>query len=127
MLRPVKGIIVGASTRVRRRVLDTAPINPAAAAIFTGLLNITEKPNTPTKLITTRRSVRASGERPSGAKSSGAVPTHSATIQPTSVAITIIDTAYERRSIPLRMSSLAMSRPAVMSGKPGITKSMAPI
>ena len=45
MLRPRKGIIVGASTRVRRRVLDTAPINPAAAAIFTGLLNITEYAN----------------------------------------------------------------------------------
>ena len=65
-LRPRKGSIVGASTSVRRKVLDTAPISPAAAAIFTGLLNITEKPNTPIKLISMRKSVRANGERPSG-------------------------------------------------------------
>ncbi len=57
-LRPRKGNSVGASTSVRRKVLDTAPMSPAAAAIFIGLLNITEKPNTPTKLISIRKSVR---------------------------------------------------------------------
>ena len=31
-------------------VFATTPISPAVAAIFTGLLNISENPNTPTKL-----------------------------------------------------------------------------
>ena len=44
-----------------------------------------------------------------------------------SVATTITVIAYTARSIPERRSSLARSRPLVMSGKPGITNSIAPM
>ena len=88
-VRPRAGTTAGRSTRVSLRVLETAPMTPAVAAICTGLLNMTEKPKTPTKLMAARSSVRMGIERPSGWKSSGARPTTSATSQPMSVASTM--------------------------------------
>ena len=45
------------STSSRRKVLDSAPMNAAAAARRTGLLNMTEKPNTPQKLARSRNRI----------------------------------------------------------------------
>lgn len=49
------GGIFARSTISRRRVLATAPIHPAVAASFLGLLNITENPKTPQKLAAVGR------------------------------------------------------------------------
>ena len=45
------------STSSRRKVLDSAPMKAAAAASRTGLLNMTEKPNTPQKLARSRNRI----------------------------------------------------------------------
>ena len=43
------------STNSRRKVFARAPIAAAIAAIFTGLLNMMENPNTPQKLAIKRK------------------------------------------------------------------------
>ena len=108
-------------------MLPTAPTQPATAHIRAGLLNITEKKYTPMNVMSSRRQRYCVGVRSSGTRAPGASPTTLATIQPANVATTITVKAYPKRSNPLRMSSLAMSRPLVTSGNPGITKSMAPM
>src|SRR5699024_3406034 len=115
------------STNSRRRVLATAPIKPAVAAILTGLINIIEKPNTPQKLAGILNRQINHGPSPNGKKLSGFKSLANATNQPTSVAITMIDTACTNRSIPDRISDLAKSNPLVIKGNPGIANNIAPI
>ena len=74
------------STSSSRRVLDTAPMAAAVAAIFTGLLNMTEKPNTPQKLNSRRRTRYCVVLRLRFIKSTGVRRSSSAIIQAASVA-----------------------------------------
>ena len=59
------------STSSSRSVLAMEPITAAEAAIFTGLLNMIENPNTPTKLAARRSTRSSAGDRPSSVKAPG--------------------------------------------------------
>ena len=61
---PSAGIRALRSTSESLSVFETAPMQPAAAAICTGLLNMIEKPNTPTKLMKARSAVSCSAPSP---------------------------------------------------------------
>ena len=59
------------STSSRRRVLESAPITAAIAAILTGLLNMMENPKTPQKLVSNRKIKRSIGSRLRAVKFNG--------------------------------------------------------
>ena len=71
-------------------MFDSAPITAATDASFTGLLNISEKPNTPQKLMASRSKIRAQTGSPSGRKSIGCSRSNSAMSQAVNVATTTI-------------------------------------
>ena len=74
-------------------MFDSAPIAAAAHASFTGLLNMSEKPNTPQKLAASRSRMRAQTGSPSGRKSIGCSRSSSAMPHAVSVATTTIMSA----------------------------------
>ena len=78
------------STISRRRVLATAPIHPAVAASFLGLLNITENPKTPQKLAASRKRICTGTCKFNVRKSTGCNFKISAIIQAVIVATVII-------------------------------------
>ena len=88
------------------------------------LLNMSEKPYTPQKLVMILMTILSSGAISSSGKSAGEKWSSSATTQPVIVAISIISRAYVMRYRPDLRSSFARSMPPVISGKPGITNSM---
>ena len=74
-------------------MLETAPIEAAVAAIRGVLLNICEKPKTPTKLMASRSSARTSGSSATPCRSSGVKPARVATTQPVKVAVVMMTRA----------------------------------
>ena len=86
-----------------------------------------EKPNTPQKLANKRKIVKITGSKFKGKKSCGCKCKTRAIIHPTAVATTIIIDANAILSKPERISTLEISNPEVMKGKPGITNNIAPI
>ena len=105
-------------------VFDTAPIMPVAMASFMGLLNISEKPSTPQKLIRRRSKTNCHRRRFTGRKATGLSPSRIARIQAVIVATVIIISEYTSLSVPERMSSFAKSMPLVIKGNPGMIKSI---
>ena len=115
------------SCNSKRSVSVIAPIRAAVRHMRCGELNSTEKPHTPTNAATNRSNPLTHGSSPSGSKPSGCRCTITATAQPASVAIRMMHSTYATRWMPEGKSIFAMSSPPVMSGKPGITNSMAPM
>ena len=65
------GSICARSINSKRKVLAKAPINAAEAAKRAGLLNITEKPNTPQKPAIKRKIINSAVDNSSGRKPIG--------------------------------------------------------
>lgn len=86
-----------------------------------------EKPNTPHHDANNRNKHKAIGPKPNSMKFCGCKCTIIATTQPVNVATVITIMAKVPRSKPERISCLAISRPEVMNGNPGMTNNIAPI
>ena len=103
------------------------PMVAATRHMRCGELNMIEKPHTPRKAVTARSPVFTHGLRPSGSNPVGFRCTIMATPQPASVAIRMMHSTYATRWMPDGKSIFAISRPPVISGKPGMTNSIAPM
>ena len=103
------------------------PIVAATRHMRCGELNIIEKPQTPMNANNARRAPFTHGLRFGDSKPCGLRCTRDAIIHPASVAIRMMHNTYITLCTPEGKSIFAISRPPVMSGKPGITNSIAPM
>ena len=91
---PIKAATAGGTfdqlTKLKRKVLATAPERPATVAIEILELNIIEKPKTPQKLAINLKRVKTSGAKFNFSKFCGCKFKIKAITQPTAVATTII-------------------------------------
>ena len=118
------GGILTRSINSKRKVLESAPIKPAAVARRLGLLNMIENPKTPQKLARRRNRIHCHNARSIGRNGSGFKPSSMARIQAVMVATVMMIREYISRSVPERISSFAKSIPLVINGNPGIINSM---
>ena len=123
---------------IRHSVLTHPAESPSALQSRTFVLRLKKKVPVPAegaRLNSLKKELSEDANRllsqleasPSGSKPSGCRCTITATAQPASVAIRMMHSTYATRWMPEGKSIFAMSSPPVMSGKPGITNSMAPM